>query len=354
MHPSRVIYKLAIMFCALTSSSLAGCNLPVGESSSPTLDVTQAYQTVEARLTEAIALTPKTTPTLPELVTITPGEPTPSPTPILQTVTPEITQPPDEFCDQALPGVPIDVTVPDDTVMTPNQAFTKTWRLQNAGTCTWTSEYSLVWFSGDRLEAPLSIPITGNVPPGNSVDLSVDMKAPETTGTFQSNWKLSNPADTLFGIGPNGDAAFWVRITVEGTVPVTGTPTVTETITPTVTSTAGVQVSGPATLEIGNLFDLDTNQVDSGGEDLEYQEEEGAHLLKPIGDTAVILFGSNQPVLNDCLSVDLSSDAISVDNLVGNFICYRTNMALPGWALINGFDPETGILNLEIFTWSIP
>lgn len=354
MHPSRVINKLALLYCALIGAGLAGCNLPAGEISTPTLNVTQAYQTVEARLTEAVALTPKTTPTLPERATITPAEQTPTPTPILQTVTPEPTQPADEFCDQALPGVPIDVTIPDDTVMTPNQSFTKTWRLQNAGTCTWTSEYSLVWFSGDRLEAPLSVPLAGNVPPRGTVDLSVDMKAPETTGTYQSNWKLSNPSDSLFGIGPNGDSAFWVRIIVEGTIPGTGTPTMTPTITPTITSTAGVQVRGPASLEIGDLYDLDTNQVNSGGEDLEYQEAEGAHLLAPIGDAAMILFGSIEPMLDDCRSVGLSSDPLVVDNLVGNFICYRTNMALPGWALINGLDPETGLLNLEIFTWSIP
>jgi hypothetical protein len=354
MKPLRVIDRLAFLFCVLAGAALTGCNLPAGESSTPTLNVTQAYQTVEARLTEAIALTPKISPTSPALVTTSPSEPASSSTPIVQTVTPEPTQPSDEFCDQAIPGVPIDVTIPDDSKMTPGQAFTKTWRLQNAGTCTWTSEYSLVWFSGDRLEAPLNIPLTGDVSPGESVDLSVDMIAPETPGTYQSNWKLSNPSDTLFGIGPNGDASFWVRIIVEGTAPLTGTPTVTATIAPSITPTAGVKVSGPATLEIGNLYDLDTNQINNGEEDLEYQEVEGNHLLLPIDETAMILFGPIQPMLNDCLSVDLSSDAITVDNLVGNFICYRTNMALPGWALINGLDPDTGFLNIEIFTWSIP
>lgn len=354
MHLLRVTYKLAPLFCVLIAASLAGCNLPIGEASTPTLNVTQAYQTVEARLTEAVARTPKITPSPPIIATFTPGERTPSPTPIRQTVTPEATQPPDEFCDQAIPGVPIDVTIPDDTEMTPGQSFTKTWRLQNAGTCTWTSEYSLVWFSGDQLEAALSIPLTSNISPGQSVDLSVDMKAPETVGTYQSNWKLSNPSDTLFGIGPNGDAPFWVRIIVEGTAPVTGTPTVTPTITPTITSTAGVQVTGPATLELGDQYDLDTNQVNSGGEDLEYQNDEGIHLLIPIGDTALIQFGPIQPVLADCRNVDLSAESLVVDNQVGNYICYRTNMALPGWALINGLDPETGFLNLEIFTWSVP
>ena len=32
-----------------------------------------------------------------------------------------------------------DVTVPDGARYDPNAAFTKTWRLRNIGTCTWTT-----------------------------------------------------------------------------------------------------------------------------------------------------------------------------------------------------------------------
>jgi len=37
-----------------------------------------------------------------------------------------------------------DVTVPDGTKMEPGDDFTKTWRLLNAGTCSWTTAYRLV------------------------------------------------------------------------------------------------------------------------------------------------------------------------------------------------------------------
>lgn len=346
--------KLAIIFLLLIAAGFAGCNLPAQATTTPTLNVTQAYQTVEARLTEAIALTPKFSATSSPEATVTSVQATPSATQILETVTPASTSPPSASCNQALPGAPIDVTIPDDTKLRPGEAFTKTWRLQNVGTCPWTSDYSIVWFSGERLEAPLEVSINETITYGQSVDLSVDMKAPESQGTYQSNWKLRDPSGALFGIGPNFDSAFWVRIVVEGEPLTTGTPTATTTITPTATSTAGVQVSGSATLELGNLYDLDNNQINSGGEDLVYQESDENHVLVPIDNTGMVVFGPNQPGLNDCQNANLGSDPITVDNLSGSYICYRTNMALPGWALINSLDLETGFLNLDIFTWSIP
>ena len=346
--------KLAIIFLLLIAAGLAGCNLPAQATTTPTLNVTQAYQTVEARLTEAIALTPKFSATSSPEATVTSVQATPSATQILETVTPASTSPPSASCNQAMPGVPIDVTIPDDTKLRPGEAFTKTWRLQNVGTCPWTSDYSIVWFSGERLEAPLEVSINETITYGQSVDLSVDMEAPESQGTYQSNWKLRDPSGALFGIGPNFDSAFWVRIVVEGEPLTTGTPTATTTITPTATSTAGVQVSGSATLELGNLYDLDNNQINSGGEDLVYQESDENHVLVPIDNTGMVVFGPNQPGLNDCQNANLGSDPITVDNLSGSYICYRTNMALPGWALINSLDLETGFLNLDIFTWSIP
>src|SRR5512135_3467629 len=41
-----------------------------------------------------------------------------------------------------------DVTVPDGTRFSPGAAFTKTWRLKNVGTCTWSTSYTLVFSSG--------------------------------------------------------------------------------------------------------------------------------------------------------------------------------------------------------------
>ena len=317
MNLSQNSMKFLLLIIAISALSLAACNMPSRAAASPTLNVTQAYQTVEARLTEAISRTPTISPTQPT-ATSTRGGASPSPTQLVQTVTPENTTSP-SGCDQASPGVPIDVTIPDDTILRPGEEFIKTWRLQNTGTCTWNSDYALVWFSGEQLNANPVVPLSGTTEPGQSVDLSVEMKAPDTEGTYQGWWKLRNPSASFFGIGPGSDSGFWVRIVVEGTPVTTGSPTITD-----------------------------------GGEDLTYEEVDLKHNLIPLENTLLAAAGPNQPSMATCQGMNLSSAPITVDSLVGNYFCYQTNMSLPGWLYINALDPENGNLNVEIYTWLIP
>jgi len=106
-----------------------------------------------------------------------------------------------------------DVTVPDNTAFDPNENFTKTWRLRNVGSCTWTSGYSLVFDSGDLMGGPASQQLTnGTVAPNQTIDVSVDLKAPASNGTYKGNWRLREPGGTLFALstGP-----FWVQIKVQ-------------------------------------------------------------------------------------------------------------------------------------------
>lgn len=352
MNLPQLTKKYSLLFFAISAFSLAACNMPSRAAASPTLNVTQAYQTVEARLTEAISRTPTVSPTRP-IPTSTREQASPSPTQFIQTVTPENTQSSAD-CDQAAPGVPIDVTIPDDTILAPGESFIKTWRLQNAGTCTWNSTYALAWFSGEQMGANPEVPLSMTTEPGQSADLSVEMTAPETPGTYQGWWKLRNPSGSLFGIGPNNDSGFWVRIIVEGTLASTVTPTITETSGPALTPTVGAQVSGSATLQFRDLYDLDRNEINDFGEDLSYEEVDLKHNLIPIDNTLLAAAGSNQPSMATCQGMNLSSEPVTVDSLVGNYFCYQTNMSLPGWLYINALDPENGNLNVQIFTWLIP
>src|SRR3990172_929541 len=77
-----------------------------------------------------------------------------------------------------------DVTVPDGTRFEPGTTFKKTWRLKNIGTCTWTTSYSLVFDSGERMGALASINFPSGVAPGQTIDLTVDMTAPSTAGHY--------------------------------------------------------------------------------------------------------------------------------------------------------------------------
>ncbi len=110
-----------------------------------------------------------------------------------------------------------DVSVGDGTVIGQGQDFTKTWRLQNTGSCTWSPSYDLVFSGGDRMSAPNAVALPDYVQPGEAIDLSVDMTAPSHNGEYQGYWKLRDGSGNVFGIGAQAQTAFWVDIQVNGT-----------------------------------------------------------------------------------------------------------------------------------------
>jgi hypothetical protein len=107
-----------------------------------------------------------------------------------------------------------DVTVPDDTPFAPGELFTKTWQLQNLGSCTWDPGYSLIFAGGEQMAAADSLPLTVTVPPGEFADISVSFTAPEAPGAYRGEWQLADAEGSLFGIGPGSDRPFWVQIMV--------------------------------------------------------------------------------------------------------------------------------------------
>lgn len=193
---------------------LAGCNysnVAQGDQLA-----TLAASTVEAalQLTElAATLAPPTLalPTLPaETATPSPTIPVNTPTPQPPTVPPASVTP-SKPCNAA--SFVADVNYPDNTSVVMDEDFTKTWRLKNVGTCTWTSGYKLVFDSGDRMDAPSSKSFTsGSIDPGETVDISVDLTAPNDDGTYQGNFRLKDPDGALFGIGAGANGFFWVKI----------------------------------------------------------------------------------------------------------------------------------------------
>ncbi len=94
------------------------------------------------------------------------------------------------------------------------QAFTKTWRFLNAGTCAWTTAYSVVFSSGNQMGGPNTQALAGNVNPGQSVDISVNLTAPSAAGEYKGFWKMRNASGVLF-------ASFYVQINVTAAITVT-------------------------------------------------------------------------------------------------------------------------------------
>ncbi len=184
------------------------------------VQVTQA-----AFQTQAFLPTATTTPTATPLPTVT------QIATIARSVTPEPTATSDLPCNKASPGVPFDITIPDDSHMYGGQEFTKTWRLVNSGSCKWTRLYKLVYYSQNAMGAQYEHFLSGEVLPGQAIDLSVTFFAPLSPGSYQGNWMLQDPDGKLFGIGFNADAPFYVKIIV--TNDPTPTPTITLTPSPT-------------------------------------------------------------------------------------------------------------------------
>lgn len=128
-------------------------------------------------------------------------------------MTPTIT--PNPNCDRI--KFVSDVTIPDGTSLNPGVAFTKTWRIKNAGTCTWTPGYSLVFQSGDQMSGPDSVSLPRKVAPGQTIDISVSLVAPGSAGTYRGAWQMRNANGRLFGTGSATDSSIWVQIKVNKT-----------------------------------------------------------------------------------------------------------------------------------------
>ena len=191
---------------------LSACNLP-SSNTTPTAEadivLTAAAQTVEANMTQGAILNP---PTIPPTSTLGFATATQA---FITSVAPT-SPPPTQSCDVA--QFVDDVTIPDCTTLKPNETFTKTWRLKNAGTCSWTTSYAIVFSSGDSLNGPATQALVGNVNPGQTVDISVNLTAPAADGNYRGNWKLRIAAGVLF-------SQFYVDLKVKTPTPTAGPTT---------------------------------------------------------------------------------------------------------------------------------
>ncbi len=103
-----------------------------------------------------------------------------------------------------------DITIPDGTEVGAGNPFTKIWRFRNIGTCHWTSDYAIVFDSGDQMNAPNFYPLTlGSVPPGSTVDISLELQAPDLEGTYKAIFHLQSGSGEIFT-----QRGFWVEIEV--------------------------------------------------------------------------------------------------------------------------------------------
>ena len=103
-------------------------------------------------------------------------------------------------------------------MMAPGQPFTKKWRVQNTGTCTWDSTYTFGYVQGNTQYSQMGgqrVKVSRLVPPGSTYDVAVNLVAPTVPGTYQGWWQFRNDLGQNFG----------ERVYVGITVPSPATPT---------------------------------------------------------------------------------------------------------------------------------
>jgi len=215
MNKRQLLLSVLIMFI------LAACKPTPTPSPTDVLDPirTAAAQTVNPMTTDIVA----TSLSVPVISSDTPQPPDNS---TQQTPLPPATLPPfstastttsnstQSICDMA---EFLDETIADGTIYSPGAKFIKTWTLRNAGTCTWTSQYALVFLSGNAMGASAAQAFTADlVKPGDKVTLSIQLTTPQVAGTFRADFKLRNAGGAIFAF-TDPQKSFWAEINVQTT-----------------------------------------------------------------------------------------------------------------------------------------
>jgi hypothetical protein len=193
------VIALAIMAC-LPISIFAMPLIGLSQPDPSKFDSAATLQAMVAQTMTAQAPHASPTPTL-FLSTPVPAHPTNTPVPTAVS-----------YCDWA--AFVKDVSIPDGTLLSPGETFTKIWRLQNRGTCTWTPDYDLVYYGGAQMSGT-TMQVPGYVAPGQYVDVAVTLTAPSASGHYEGFWLLRNANGGLFGTGAHADETFYVDIRVK-------------------------------------------------------------------------------------------------------------------------------------------
>jgi len=222
------MFKKLFVVVLMTALTLSACGnqapTETPEIAAPTPTETQPAPTTESPV-EQIPVTGET-----EVL----GTETPTPE---ATVTPPRPENQPGCINQA--SFVTDVTIPDNTVVDAGSTFTKTWRIGNTGTCIWAWDYVLTYYSENRMGAPDEVPLDITYP-GQTIDISVELTAPSSPGTYRGNFVIENPDGLIMKV--DEDSRLWLITKVENTAP-TATTAATSNVAPT--SAASTSTSGP-------------------------------------------------------------------------------------------------------------
>jgi hypothetical protein len=239
--PCKTLGTIAVFLSLLVLSACGSpTSVPATGTAAPTQDLaavrTEAAATVLAQVTLDLASTPSITP-IPSAT----NPPSPSNTPVVTATqgltattaagAPSATSAPAQATKPAATSIPssptptketdnraqwVTQTISDGTLFAPGETFTMTWTIKNVGVTTWIAGYMLRFFSGETFGAPKEILLTKDIPPGETVDFTMRMKAPLRAGEFNSVWVMATDK--------RGNFKEPVYLRIKVAVPPTGSP----------------------------------------------------------------------------------------------------------------------------------
>jgi hypothetical protein len=336
----RIDYPIFVLFLVLLPILLTSCRgqaTPASPTPQPETVLTAAAETANARLTEQAKPSASQTP----MPSDTPAAPTANGT-LTLALTPTTGFTPTTLPSAAPSGLDRaeysgDITVPDGTDFKSGEAFTKTWRLRNAGTSTWTTDYALAFIEGAQMAGPTAVPLTSTVPPGQTIDISVPLVAPQDIGAYRGFWGMRNSAGQLF------ESAVYVEIDVvsgsPGTPTTPGTPGPTNTPGPTKTPGGAARVSDVS-------ISVDDTSADTCPHTFSFTGSFDLSAASPV--TYLLEAGSDTPGF----TFDLPS-AETVNYEAGTrTVLYTLNIssAMSGWARFHVTAPNDVVSNQVDFT----
>ena len=327
---------LLITIVVLSALFLGACNLPTGEgdadADATTIASTSAAVFTHAAETAVGAVIPSAT-TQPGSTALPIATNTLIPTlPPASTAT---TKP--IPCNRG--GFVKDVTIPDGKEIPAGDAFTKTWRIKNNGSCTWGANYVVLFDSGEQMGAPASFPLGGTVAPGATIDISVNLTAPASAGNYQGNFKLRSHDNIVFGINADAQGPFWVKIVVANPTATAENPTLPPPPRPIYSS---------GNLDVASSF---YGNLDNGSDDfMHHGIAPGDHELTSENGAIFLNMGFTAPTYDQCSTAALTANPIKLENaLINQHLCYKTDQGRFGYFKITAYDESS--LSVNYLTW---
>jgi hypothetical protein len=195
--------KISWLVTAFALVGLSACG-GGGAAATPTVDTGPIFtqiastalvlQTQTALVMPTATFTPQVSPTAQAtntpLITDTPLPGTPSATPLTLN-TPRATS---QASNDNMAYV-ADLTIPDGYVAAPGETMVKTWTVKNLGPSTWNQDYLLIFgWGGQGTDWNTTKPVNLSklALPGETIDISVSLKAPTASGEYVAVFRLQN------------------------------------------------------------------------------------------------------------------------------------------------------------------